>query len=139
MTTLTIDEKEESTNEVNFLDLLIKKGNKVEGKGEYQFSKYLKHILQGGWPSLIGLQQEQINIILNDYLENIADVDMRNITQRPSKERTLALITALAKNVSCNVTFEKLSKEAKIIDSAKTIRNYLDFFNRIFLIFELPA
>jgi hypothetical protein len=48
MTTLTISEKKDTTKEVNFYDLISKKEEKITGNKPYQFSKYLKHILQGG-------------------------------------------------------------------------------------------
>jgi predicted AAA+ superfamily ATPase len=83
------------------------------------------------------------NEIFN-YIDNISEVDFRNIKERPSKQRTLALINALSRNIATEASYETLAKEADIFDSnnkisTKTTRKYLDLLTQAFILDELKA
>jgi predicted AAA+ superfamily ATPase len=138
---MSLFESGDSTGEVSLAQLFT--GDPINGAfGGLTVEDYAGKIVRGGWPALISRKPEAASDALVDYLDNIASVDLRTLEQPPDPIRITALMRALARNTSTEVSLEKLSKEAELYDESittKTIRKYLDQLTRVFVLEELPA
>jgi len=79
---------------------------------------------------------------LRDYVDNLADVDLRSLHGHSDPVRMAALLKSLARNISTEASLEKLAAESEIPSgslSTPTVRKYLDQLTRIFVLEELPA
>jgi uncharacterized protein len=104
--------------------------------------EYAELIVRGGWPAWHGRDVDVAMEALRDYVDNIADVDLRALEGRSEPVRMAALIKALARNISTEASLEKLAAESEIPTgglSTPTVRKYLDQLTRIFVLEELPA
>jgi predicted AAA+ superfamily ATPase len=77
-----------------------------------------------------------------DYVDNLANVDLRTLDSPPDPIRMTALLRALARNIATETAVDALAREAEIHDagvSGKTARKYLDQLARVFILDELPS
>jgi predicted AAA+ superfamily ATPase len=138
MNTMNAFETGISSCEVKFTDLFDK--NKViNGEKIFSEDECLDFIIKGGWPYNISLTSYESSIALHSYINSIAYEDIKKITKQPDKERTKALISSLARNIASTVSHEVLATDSQIINSPKTIRKYLDFLEKIYLIEEVSV
>ncbi|MDR0979787.1 MAG: DUF4143 domain-containing protein [Candidatus Nomurabacteria bacterium] len=136
MRTMTLAEKGLSEKKVRFADLFTS-GAKIGGIGGPEFTTYISEVIRGGWPLLLNASEESAEVFLTNYINNIADVDMRNLASPPSPQRLLALIRSLARNVATDARLTTLAEDANI--ATDSVRKYLDQLSQIFLVEELPA
>ena len=118
---MTLAESGDSTEAFTLADLFD--GGKIAGVGGPTVENYTDLLVRGGWPAL---------------------VDLPHADLRADPLRMRALIRALARNVSTEISAAKLSKEAEIGTSdtevsAQTVRKYLGALTRVFVIEEQPA
>ncbi len=138
---MTLYEQRISTGQVRFADLFTK-GTTVGGTGGPSVPEYAALIVKGGWPALHRLKTDAAMDALADYVDNIADVDLRALDGRPEPVRMAALLKALARNISTEASLDKLAAESEIPTghlSKPTVRKYLDQLARIFVLEELSA
>ncbi len=86
---------------------------------------------RGGWPANIGLSDEAAAETAAQYIQSVLDVNV--IEEGRSSETALALLRALAMNVSQAVTYKTLAKDAPGRGSGPdvdTVAAYLDMFDR---------
>lgn len=138
---MTLSEQGKSTGQVQFADLFTK-GASLGGLGGPTVPEYAELIVKGGWPALRRLDVDAAMDALADYVDNLADVDLRTIDGRPEPLRMAALLKALARNSATEASLQKLAEEAELPSgnlSVPTVRKYLDQLTRIFVLEELPA
>ncbi len=139
---MTLLEQSVSTGQVRLTDL-FSKDISVGGMGGPTVPEYAELIVKGGWPALQRLNATAAMDALTDYVDNLADVDLRTLDGRPDPIRMTALLRALARNTSTEAALQKLATEAEIPSgnhlSVPTVRKYLDQLTRIFVLEELPA
>lgn len=138
---MTLSELGKSTGQVQFADLFAK-GASLGGLGGPTVPGYAELIVKGGWPALRRLDVDAAMDALADYVDNLADVDLRTVDGRPEPLRMAALLKALARNSATEASLQKLAEEAEIPSgnlSVPTVRKYLDQLTRIFVLEELPA
>lgn len=138
---MTLSEQGKSTGQVQFADLFTK-GTSLGGLGGPTVPEYAELIVKGGWPALRRLDVDAAMDALADYVDNLADVDLRTIDGRPEPLRMAALLKALARNSATEASLQKLAEEAELPSgnlSVPTVRKYLDQLTRIFVLEELPA
>jgi len=138
---MTLSEQRSTTGQVSFADLFMK-GATVGGMGGPDVPEYAELIVKGGWPAWHGRDVDVAMDALRDYVDNIADVDLRVLEGRSEPVRMAALIKALARNISTEASLEKLAAESEIPSgglSTPTVRKYLDQLTRIFVLEELPS
>ena len=140
--TMSLSESKESINSVYFNDLFLNK-TQIGGFGGIQIKDYANLIVRGGMPALIKETPEIAHEAMVDYVENIAYVDMRTLPAPPTPERMAALLRSLSRNISTEVSLEKLATETGFTNhaaiAASTVRKYLDQLSAIFVLEELPA
>lgn len=138
---MTLFEQAVSTGQVRLSDL-FSKGVSVGGMGGPTVPEYAELVVKGGWPALQRLNAAAAMDALTDYVDHLADVDLRTLDGRPDPVRMTALLKALARNTSTEAALQKLATEAEISSgnlSVPTVRKYLDQLTRIFVLEELPA
>jgi predicted AAA+ superfamily ATPase len=138
---MTLTEMGLSTNQVSFGNL-FESNESVSGLDGLTIPEYANSIVKGGWPALQNLSPRAAMDALTDYVDNIADVDLRTIESPPDPIRVAALIRAISRNIATEASLDKLAAEAEIEkgDLARpTVRKYLDQLTRIFVLEELPA
>jgi predicted AAA+ superfamily ATPase len=138
---MTLSEQGKSTGQVRFADLFTKE-TAVSGMGGPTVPEYAELIVKGGWPALHRLDADAAMDALADYVDHLADVDLRTVDGRPEPVRMAALLKALARNTATEASLQKLTAEAELPSgnlSAPTVRKYLDQLTRIFVLEELSA
>jgi len=139
---MSLSESGDSLNLVRLESLFFARKIKCGGFGGHTIENYSDLIVRGGWPALVEKNPMSALDAMIDYVDNVAFVDLRTLKSPPDPIRMAALIRAIARNISTEVSLEKLAKEAEIIDdgiTAKTVRKYLDQLTQIFILEELPA
>lgn len=139
---MTLAESGESTEALALGDLFD--GATIGGFGGPTVEDYTDFLVRGGWPALVAQPNRSPQEYLSSYLDDIARVDLPNADLRADPMRMRALIRALARNVSTEISAAKLSKESEIGHpdtevSAPTVRKYLDALTRVFVVEEQPA
>lgn len=138
---MTLSEMGLSTCQAHFKNL-FEKNSKFSGLDGPNVTEYAGIIVKGGWPALQILEPEAALDALTDYIDNIADVDLRTLESPPDPIRMAALIRSLARNISTEASLEKLAAESEIGEgnlSLPTVRKYLDQLSQIYVLEELPA
>ena len=141
---MSLAETGHSTTQVNFRDL-FSRGRKIGGLGGPEIPQIARLVVQGGWPLVMGMTEEQSSLYLRSYLEDTARLDVGNRTDR---QRVQSLIRALARNLATETAIRRLMNESQLTEpelsedagvSVPTVRKYLDSLTRIFILEELPA
>lgn len=96
-------------------------------------------IIRGGWPGSLNLKEANYSLIAKEYLNAIINHDIYRLEgiNRDTKKMN-KLLKSLARNECTTVSIKTLKKDIKesdneIIDN-DTISNYLNIFERMFLI-----
>lgn len=139
---MTLGESGESAGTVGFAELFS--GDVIAGIGGPTVEDYASILVRGGWPILVAQTNRSPQDYLGSYLDDIARVDLPGVEVQSDPLRVRALVRALARNTSTEVSATKLSAEAEIGEagaevSAQTVRRYLDALTRVFVIEEQPA
>jgi len=139
---MTLGESGESAGSVSFTEIFS--GEAIAGIGGPTVEDYASILVRGGWPALVAQTNRSPQDYLGSYLDDIARVDLPGVEVQSDPLRVRALIRALARNTSTEVSATKLSAEAEIGESgaevsAQTVRRYLDALTRVFVIEEQPA
>ena len=97
-------------------------------------------IIRGGWPSNIKTPESKNNIIPKSYIEAIIEKDIHDDKKR-DKNKMMMLLKTLARNEATIANkntllrdIEECANEKEIIESRKTIDDYLDVLNRLHII-----
>jgi predicted AAA+ superfamily ATPase len=139
---MTLSESGESTGSVSFAGLFAQ--GTVAGIGGPTVEDYAKLLVRGGWPALVAQPRRAPQDYLRSYLDDVARVDLPGVELRSDPLRVRALIRALARNTSTEISAARLSQEAEIGEagtevSAQTARKYIDALSRVFVVEEQPA
>ncbi len=109
--------------------------------GDVDLERLAHLIVRGGWPG--GLQAKNSSAISKEYIKAILEEDAHradDVKRNVAKLRLL--LRSLARNESTTASDATLKKDIKVIDEedidSKTITDYLDLFNRLFLIDDQP-
>lgn len=140
--TMSLAESKDSLAAVRFDDVLA--GDSVAAFGGPSVRDYAAAIVRGGWPVLVRDSNRVPAEYLRGYLGDVARVDLPASDVRVDPMRMAALIDALARNVSTEVSVARLGREAQLAGretalAASTARKYLDALARVNAIEEQPA
>ena len=147
MRTMSLYESGNSTGDVSVLDL-FEDSLTTKTTGEIIFSDLIDFVVRGGWPGSQKLNIKESMRILKDYLLNIPE-DMERIDgiKRDAK-KVAALLRSLGRAES-NMTsknalqndMEEYSEDRGTSSAASidTITDYLDCFNKLFLVEDQPS
>ena len=131
MRPMTLCESGEGEAKVSLRALLDGEGFRPAQK-ETGLADVARWCCRGGWPANIGLSDEAAAETAAQYVQSVLDVNV--IEEGRSSETALALLRALAMNVSQAVTYKTLAKDASGGGSGPdvdTVAAYLDMFDRL--------
>jgi len=115
----------------------------IEGFSELSIEKIAFTIVRGGWPASIGDNEKAALRHAIDYVEAIINEDVNRVDgveKNPTRVR--ALLRSLSRNVSTLATIKTLRDDIAIGNeelSDKTVSQYLNALNRIFVSEDIPA
>ena len=107
--------------------------------GDVDLSHLIGLIIRGGWPGSLGLATEQAALLPVEYLKAIIDDDVFRIDNvKRNKTKINQLLRSLARNESTTASNKTLIRDIKTVDDEEidgnTVSDYLDIFNRLFII-----
>lgn len=142
MGTMSLYESGYSSGEISLEDICRDKAEDVN-TGEVKLEVLCDLIIRGGWPENIGLPLEYAALLPGQYIEAIVMDDASKLDgKKRDYKKMMRLLRSLARNESTTVSKTVLKRDildvdAEIIDE-NTISDYLDVFNRLFLIDNQP-
>ena len=111
--------------------------------GEGDLKRLIDLIIRGGWPASIGMPAAQAALLPEEYLNAVIDNDvyrMDSIRRNTIKMRLL--LRSLARNESTTATNKRLKNDIREVDDedidVETVKEYLDIFERLFIIENQP-
>lgn len=111
--------------------------------GEVELERLIRLILRGGWPGSLSLSPEQAALLPAEYLNAVIDDDVFRIdgVKRNTAKMRL-LLRSLARNESTTATNKTLKNDIREVDDedidVETVKEYLDIFQRLFIIDNQP-
>jgi len=111
--------------------------------GEVDLRKMIEVIIRGGWPGSMGLSSKNAALLPAEYLNAVIDDDVYRIdgVKRNTTKMRL-LLRSLARNESTTVTNKTLKNDIREVDDeeidVETVAEYLDIFERLFIIDNQP-
>jgi len=142
MGTMSLFESGYSSGRISLEDICRNKAEDTS-TGEIKIEAICDLIIRGGWPENIGLTLEYAALLPNQYIEAIVKDDASRLDDKKRDyEKMMRLLRTLARNESTTASKAVLKRDiadvdAEILDE-NTISDYLDVFNRLFLIDNQP-
>lgn len=111
--------------------------------GEVRLNQVVEWIIRGGWPGSLGLPLKQAAAIPAEYLRNALESDIYRMgEEKRDAGKMRLLLRSLARHESTTATHRKLVQDIKAVDDEdidrETVSEYLDVFERLFLIENQP-
>ena len=137
MRPMSLYESGDSSGKVSLKELCEGKLSPVI-TGEVDLRTLARLTVRGGWPGNLDVEDLDISLLPNEYLNAVIDDDVNRIDgiKRDSRKIRL-LLRSLARNESTTATNRTLKNDIKEIDDedidVETVATYLDIFNRLFL------
>ena len=142
MSTMSLFESKDSSGQVSLINLFDdKQDNILTGKVD------LKHLInltvRGGWPGSLNVPTSMASELPKSYLDAVIADDVFKLDgiNRDLTKMQL-LLKSLARNESTTASNRKLKNDVKEMDDdidVNTIAEYLNIFQRLFLISNQPA
>lgn len=144
MRPMSLFESGESNGSIS-LSALFDGETNIEAFSELTIEQIAFAIVRGGWPASIGETEKNSLRHAIDYVEAVINADVSrvdNIEKNPVRVR--ALLRSLSRNISTLATIKTIHDDIALGDadesiSEKTISQYLNALNRIFVTENLSA
>lgn len=143
MTTMSLFETGDSTGVVS-LEKLFSGEFEDTITGEVKLVDLISFVVRGGWPDDINISKNIWGNTAKEYLKTVVDEDMFSVdgVKRDSR-KVWALLHSLARNESTVVSNATLRRDIAQMDGesidSDTISDYLNIFNRLFILDDQPA
>lgn len=136
MRPMSLFESNHSTGEVSLRALL--NGEQQQGDGKHlSFMEVVQRIVIGGWPDLLNSTEDDARNWLQDYLHQVAEVDVQNLGVRRDPANIRRLLSSLGRAVGQSTKITEIAKDVGG-DSGPTARdtlyNYVNALERLHLI-----
>lgn len=111
--------------------------------GEVELDKIIEYILVGGWPSAANLDIEHGTLVSREYIKSVINEDIfKTDNVKRDKHKVELLFKSLSRNEATTATNTTLHKDINGTDfndvSIDTIRDYLNLFNSLYLLENIP-
>ena len=144
MRPMSLFESNESNGTISLSELFNGKTD-IEAFSDLTIEQIAFAIVRGGWPASVEDTKKSALRRAVDYVEAVINADVSrvdNIEKNPIRVR--ALLRSLARNISTIATIKTIHDDIAMSDtdesiSEKTISQYLNALNRIFVTENLPA
>ncbi len=144
MRPMSLYESGESNGSVSLKELFDGKTD-IEGFSNLSIEQIAFAITRGGWPASIGENEKVALRHAIDYVEAVINADVSRVDGvEKNPVRVRALLRSLSRNISTMATIKTIYDDIAMGDadesiSEKTISQYLNALERIFVIENLPA
>lgn len=144
MRPMSLMESGDSSGEVSLARLFNDSQADVAAAVESDLERMARLVCRGGWPSALELNQEYELSPAMDYYDAVVNVDIRQVDGvERSVERAKRLMRSLGRfqgtQASVRQIVEDMNGGDKDVMEDKTVRNYLDALQSMFVIENLPA
>ncbi len=138
MRTMSLFESGDSTGAISLKNILKDTITPIMS-GEVSLKTHREYIIRGGWPGSIGLDFLHASLLPEEYIEAIVSLDIHRVDGKVRELNKIRLLLhSLARNESTSATNKKLMSDIKEYDdrdvSVETVADYLNLFERLFLI-----
>lgn len=144
MRTMTLTEKQATSPRVSVTDLLA--GHTPEpADSPVTVQEYLSHIAVGGWPVLVGADEDTARDLIDGYLDVIVETDIAEVSGAPREPRLVRqFLHAYAQMVSQTANISTIMRRASQDPhgnppARNTIDVYLNALRRMMIVDEVPA
>jgi predicted AAA+ superfamily ATPase len=121
----------------------IMRGQRQTGDGTgFTYSELLQRIVIGGWPALIGKDEDFARAWLRAYIKQIIEVGIPSLGHRRNPRNLERLLAALARNVGQAVKLAELARDVGGESGPianETLYGYMDALDRLKLIDDSEA
>lgn len=143
MNTMSLYETGDSTGEASLKDIFE---GRMENAitGNVTVEQLIYYAVRGGWPGNLETPEKICGNLAKEYLKTVVDDDMFSVdgVKRDSR-KVWSLLHSLARNESTLVSNSTIRKDIGAKDEIdvdkSTISDYLDIFNRLFILDDQPA
>lgn len=136
MRPMSLFESGHSSGDVSLAALLA--GEAQGGSGQHlEFMEVIRRTVIGGWPELVGSDEETARDWLSGYLTQIAEVDVQGLGTRRAPGNVRRLLGSLGRSVGQATKSTELAKDVGGADgpiARDTLANYLMALDRLHLI-----
>lgn len=143
MNTMSLFESGDSSGDVSLKEMFEKDLQPVV-TGEVKLEQLIYYVVRGGWPGNMEVDIETSKNLPTEYLKAVIEDDMYSTDgiKRDSR-KVKSLLHSLGRNESTIVSNNTLRKDMMTYDEvgidSNTIAEYLDVFERLFLLDDQPA
>ena len=122
--------------------------SQIINNGEYPGALNLPELItlacKGGWPGLYGFDLDSATEVIDNYLDDVAEIDISRIDKiKRDPDKVKALLRSLARNIATTVKHETIAKDiaefSSVNVSSKTVSEYIGLLKRLFLLQDIPA
>ena len=111
--------------------------------GDVNLDAIINYVLVGGWPASINMTEKQGTLLSKEYIKSVLSEDIYKVDNiKRDAHKVELLLRSLARNESTTVTNKTLKNDVKEKDfddiNIDTITDYLNLFNKLYLIENLP-
>lgn len=111
--------------------------------GNVDLNSIIELIVRGGWPGNVNVSCDKALTIANEYINAVIEDDAFRIDGiKRNTQKMRLLLRSLARNESTTATNRTLKNDIKSVDDedidVETVSEYLDVFNRLFLLDNQP-
>lgn len=143
MATMSLFETGDSSGTIS-LKNLFDENIDTQITGEIDLKQLIYYVVRGGWPGNLNTPEKTCGNLAVEYLKAVVDDDMYSVdgVKRDSR-KVWSLLRSLARNESTLVSNSTLRRDMGAMDEitidSNTVSDYLDIFNRLFLLDDQPA
>jgi len=122
-------------------DINIKNGAFI---GKLSLDSLAGIICKGGWPGATGLDIPDSMEVINNYIDDMAEIDISKIDDvKRNPDKVKALLRSLSRNTATTVRHATISKDISqynsVTVSEDTVIEYMGLLKRLFLVRDIPA
>ncbi|MCL2110858.1 MAG: DUF4143 domain-containing protein [Clostridiales bacterium] len=144
--TMTMSEIGVSKPSISLAGLFDGSANIVDGEhvGTLSLPALLDYACKGGWPSLIDVQPRDAAEVIDNYINDIAEIDISRIDGvKRDPDKVKALLRSLSRNIASTVKYATISKDiseySSVDVSNETVSEYMGLLKRLFVLRDIPA
>ncbi len=143
MNTMSLFETGDSSGAISLKEMFEKDLQPVV-TGEVKLDQLIYYVVRGGWPGNMEVDIETAKNLPTEYLKAVIEDDMYNTDGiKRDFRKVKSLLHSLGRNESTIVSNNTLRKDMMTYDEmgidSNTIAEYLDVFERLFLLDDQPA
>lgn len=111
--------------------------------GDVNLDAIINYVLVGGWPASMNMTEKQGTLLSKEYIKSVLSEDIYKVDNiKRDAHKVELLLRSLARNESTTVTNKTLKNDVKEKDfddiNIDTITDYLNLFNKLYLIENIP-